>query len=234
MTKPLSDPELRVLGVLIEKSLAQPGAYPLTANAITTGCNQKQNRDPIVSYSESDVLQTLQRLESKGLVEHASPAQGARVYRYAHRAEQAFRWDRHQRAIMAELMLRGRQTAGELRTHAARMAPFADLGIVAHNLESLASHDPPWVEELPREPGRSATRFRHLLSADEPATVPKASEPSEAAEPAPVKSNTADIDERLARLEARVDELGEIVKQLQSRSAGSATAHNDRPTDPPA
>ncbi len=220
MTKTLNEAELRALSVLIEKSLTQPSSCPLTANAITQGCNQRQNRDPVVNYTETEVLHTLQRLESKGLVQHASPTAGARVHRFAHRVVDQFQCDRYEQAIMAELMLRGHQTAGELRTHASRMVPFEELSAVVGTLEALMAHDPPCVEELPREPGRSACRFRHLLLAD-PTT-------STAPPVAAVGQRTSEDDDppaafsdRVARLETRVARLAETVERLQRKVEGS-------------
>ena len=164
--------ELRVLGVLIEKSLTQAGSYPLTMNAIVLGANQKQNRDPVLSLSEGEVARALGSLERKQLVAQAPPAPGARANRFQHRVVNELRWDRRDQAIMAELMLRGRQTAGELRTHASRMTSFADIGSVLNTLQELAAREPSFVEELPREPGRSANRWRHLIGAIETAAKP--------------------------------------------------------------
>lgn len=230
MSKTLSEAELRVLGVLMEKSLMQPGSYPLTANAITQGSNQKQNRDPIVDYTEAQVLQILQHLESKGLVEHASPASGARVHRFAHRVVDEFRWDRYERAIMAELMLRERQTAGELRTHASRMVSFEDLPAVARTLQALMAHDPPYVEELPREPGRSANRFRHLLSADKPAPAPARDDAAGDLRASEADDSMAAFSTRLTKLETRVAELSNAIDRLQGQASGSDDAPHHHPT----
>ena len=215
MSTTLSDAELRVLGTLIEKSLTQPGSYPLTANSITLGCNQKQNRDPVVGYAETEVLQTLQRLESRDLVKHADPSPGARVYRFAHRVLDEFRWDRYQQAIMSELMLRGRQTAGELRTHASRMVSFEHLSFVGEVLQSLMTHDPPFVAELPREPGRSANRFRHLLSGEETTATPAVDTAADDQSSPESRNTLAPLAERVAALETKVAQLSEIVERLQ-------------------
>lgn len=160
----LTEIEARVLGVLIEKALTQAGSYPLSLNSLTLGCNQLQNREPVVTYSETDVSAALATLRHKGLTSQAVPAPGARVNRFEHRAVEVFHWDRPEAAVMAELLLRGRQTAGELRTHAGRMTPFQDLESVTRVLRGLMSSERRFVEELPREPGRSANRFRQLLT----------------------------------------------------------------------
>ncbi|MFQ5413444.1 MAG: DUF480 domain-containing protein, partial [Phycisphaerae bacterium] len=147
----LSDHELRVFGVLIEKSLTQPDSYPLTMNAIRLGASQKQNRNPVAEYTEADVSRAVYALQQKDLVEQAPPVPGARANRFAHRANEVLHWDRREQAIMAELMLRGRQTAGELRSRASRMTPLRDSESVAAVLEDMKRGDPPVVEELARE-----------------------------------------------------------------------------------
>jgi len=205
----LNDHELRVLGVLLEKSLTQPDNYPLTLNAIVLGANQKQNRDPVLELTESEVAAALHSLETRQLVQYASTSPGARANRFKHNVVETLHWDRREQAVMAELMLRGRQTPGELRARASRMTPFADLESVAATLAALGSGDPPFVEELPREPGRSANRFRHLLSATD-APAPAVCEPEgggSAPEPA--------LAERVARLEALVARLEETVESLR-------------------
>lgn len=241
----LTDIELRVLGVLMEKSLTQGGSYPMTMNAVVLAGNQKQNRDPVVEYAEGDVARALHMLQTKGLVKEAAPAPGARATRFAHNVLDKFKWDRRQQAVMAELMIRGRQTAGELRTHASRMMPFADLAAVSAVLAELKSAVPPFIEELPREPGRSANRYRHLLGEDaaRPATTTR---PSPAAEPPagpppstnaamnPVESaalaNAAALMERLARLEQRVEELERrTVPRAELDDDAAAPAFADSP-----
>lgn len=160
-----SPDELRVLGVMIEKALTTPDQYPMTINALTAGCNQKQNRDPVMELPESVVSRAVRQLELRGVVDQAPPSPGARSVRFRHRTTDVFHWDRREMAIMAELMLRGAQTAGELRTRASRMTPFQDVQSVVNILEGLAGGDPPAVLMMPKEPGRSANRYRHLLAA---------------------------------------------------------------------
>lgn len=210
----LSETEIRVLGVLIEKSLTQAGSYPLTLNAVVLGANQKQNRDPVQEHPEAEIAKALYDLQQRNLVRHAPPAPGARVNRFEHNVVERFHWDRREQAIMAELMLRGRQTAGELRTRASRMAPLHDLEAVSAVLAALATADPPFVEELPREPGRSANRFRHLLS-----TAPLDLGPSSASaggEPAVPDTRHADAElaGRVTRLEETVARLADVVESL--------------------
>ncbi len=163
----------------------------MTINSIVAGANQLQNRDPVVGYSESEVSAALRNLEHKGLVAQAAFSPGARTVRFEHRAVEQFGWDRRAQAVMAELMLRGRQTAGELRTRASRMTQLPDLQAVVVVIEELRAHDPPWVEEMAREPGRSANRFRHMLGGEAHAAE---------AEPGAAPS----LEARVARLEAEV------------------------------
>ncbi len=170
MRPTVDDIEIRVLGVLMEKSLTQASTYPMTMNAIVLGANQKQNRDPVVEMSEGDVARALTRLQQKRLVKQAPPSAGARSNRFLHTCVEAFQWDRRQQAIMSELFLRGRQTPGEPRTHASRMTPFPDLDAIGNTLNDLSNQSPPFVEELLREPGRSANRWRHLLGSEEQAS----------------------------------------------------------------
>lgn len=216
-----NDIEQRVLGVLMEKSLTQPDTYPLTLNAIVLGANQKQNRDPVREFSEREVSDGLRSLELKKVVVQAPPMMGARSVRFQHRVVELFSWDRREQAVMAELMLRGRQTAGELRTHAGRMTPFADLEAIHVTMAGLQRADTRFVEELPREPGRSANRFRHLMSAE--------SDSSEAGErpgtpvvfASPERAGSADLESRVVRLEEALARLESRVEMLSTNGGRS-------------
>lgn len=247
----LSDVEQRVLGVLIEKSLTQPAGYPMTINALVLGANQKQNRDPVTSYSEADVSRALHDLSLKQLAKQAPPGPGARANRFEHTVVETCHWDRRDQAILAELMLRGRQTPGELRGRASRMTSFPDLPSVMTTLEGLARRDPPLVEELPREPGRSANRFRHLLS-DDPGpnpddgvvhgTVLSQSDPAsrEPGQSLPATSIAGHpnqrLEERLSRLEeevrvlaARLDAAGFPASRVEAGQSGAIDASGSPP-----
>jgi uncharacterized protein YceH (UPF0502 family) len=174
--------ERRVLGVLMEKALALPQYYPMTVNAITTACNQKQNRDPVMDLDEEVVWDALERLRNRNLVVRVAAGAGARTDKFKHNVAEAWSWPASHRAIMAELLLRGPQTVAELRTRASRMSEFATSEEVTTALETLAAHDPPWVRLLPRQPGQSAARWGHLLyPADEAPPAPKMDGPAEEA-----------------------------------------------------
>ena len=134
--KILSEVETRVLGSLVEKELTTPDYYPLSLNALLNACNQKSNRDPMMNLNENAVSQALRSLEKEGL---AGPADGMdnRVTKFEHRLQEAFNFDRREIAILCELLLRGPQTPGELRSRADRMHPFDDLGQVQSTLQRL-------------------------------------------------------------------------------------------------
>ena len=148
---------------LIEKQLSQPQYYPLTLNALVNGCNQKSNRDPTMELDEATVYDTLEELRGRDLISRVLAGAGSRTDRFRHDLGRTVGWQTPQLAIMAELLLRGPQTVGELRSRCARMHPFASIDAVAETLESLAGGDSPAVTAMPREPGRSAIRHRHLL-----------------------------------------------------------------------
>lgn len=223
MALTLDDAEQRILGVLMEKSLSHAGSYPLTLNMIVLGANQKQNREPVVEYPERELARALHALQLKNLVGPAPSAIGARANRFEHRVVERLGWDRREQAIMAELLLRGHQTIGELRTRASRMTAFADLASVMVTLDVLAGGDVAYVEELEREPGRSTTRFRHLVGSAEPSGVSDAPEApgvesvEEAVVPAVPLAPVEPLAERVASLERRVDELAEELAALKKR-----------------
>ena len=154
--------EARVLGVLIEKQHTVPDSYPLTLNALVAGCNQKTSRDPVLSASESEVQATLERLVRLSRVVESS---GGRVMRYEHNAQRVLALPKEAVALIAMLMLRGPQTAGELRIHSDRLHRFADTSSVEGYLGELAERaSGALVVELPRQPGARETRWAHLLS----------------------------------------------------------------------
>lgn len=192
----LTEVEVRVLAVLIEKALTSAGAYPMTINAVVLGANQLQNREPVTAFSESEVSAAMRTLEHKGLVAQAATSAGARAVRFEHRVVDRLGWDRREQAVMAELMLRGRQTTGELRTRASRMTQLPDMQAVVAVLDALKSRTPPFVEELAREPGRSANRFRHLLAVESAEVVSADGPPS--------------LETRVARLEAELQSLKDL------------------------
>lgn len=165
MLPPLSPLEARILGVLVEKERTVPDTYPLSLNALTLGCNQKNNRDPIMQATEREVQAGIEALRPLSLVIESS---GARVMRYAHNLGRVLHVDAAAVALLAALMLRGPQTPGELRTATDRLHRFADLGAVETALATLAARAEaeggPLVVQLPRVPGAREQRWAHLLS----------------------------------------------------------------------
>jgi uncharacterized protein YceH (UPF0502 family) len=166
----LSPLEARVLGVLIEKEITTPDQYPLSLNALTNGCNQKTNRDPVLSLDERTVQETIDALSKRHLVMERSGF-GSRVVKYRHRlcngAHNPLQLTEQEVAVLCELMLRGPQTPGELRSRAQRLATFTDLGDIETTIELLAARaDGPFVVKLPRQPGARESRYCQLLTGE--------------------------------------------------------------------
>jgi uncharacterized protein YceH (UPF0502 family) len=201
----------------MEKSLASPEYYPMTLNSIVTACNQKNNRDPVVEYDEGVVATAVHEMMTMGLVAQADPGRNARANRFQHQVFEQWNWERRQRAIMCELLLRGPQTVGELRTRASRMVPLTDLQTVNSVLDELAQASPPWVVVLPRQVGQSAIRHDHTLYL-EGEERPAAHQPAPAAIPrsAPAPAGDSELSDRVQRLETEVADLRRIVDQLTS------------------
>ena len=216
MERLLDDIEARVVGCLVEKDLATPEYYPLTLNALTNACNQKSNRDPVMLFEETDVIRALDSLRQKQMA-HQS-AEGVRAAKYCHNLEAVLNLDPEDLAILAELLLRGPQTVGELRNRAERMCPVGDLQAVEELLQNLMEREEPLVMRLPRQPGRKEHRFAHLLSGlpdiEESAALPK--------EPARLKvaaenDRIARLEEEVAALRAELDEVSKQLKAFQSQ-----------------
>ncbi|WP_298267270.1 YceH family protein [Geobacter sp.] len=208
----LNEFEVRVLGCLVEKELATPEYYPLTLNALTAACNQKSNRDPVLSMEEADVVRALDSLRGRGFARQS--AEGVRAMKYCHCLTEKLLLEPPDLAVLAELLLRGPQTVGELRGRAERMRPFADLAAVEKVLHDLMERDVPLVTRLPRQPGRKENRFTHLFSGEPPVA---AEEPTPAPEAA--RRQVMAENERLDRLEAEVTSLREEVAALRQMVA---------------
>ena len=159
--------EQRVLGALLEKQRTVPDTYPLSLNALRTACNQSTGRDPVVAYDEVTILDGLGRLRDRGLVRFVKPT-GLRVVKYHQRLEEHLELDPAPAAVLTALLLRGPQTAGELRPRTERLHAFADREAVDAVLRAMAASDPPLVRELDRRPGQHDRRWMHLLGAEQP------------------------------------------------------------------
>jgi uncharacterized protein len=210
----LSAEEARVIGCLIEKSLTTPDQYPLSLNSLANACNQKSNRDPLMELDERTVQQTVDSLVRKHLVLERSGF-GSRVPKYQQRfcntGFGSLSFTSQETAILCELLLRGPQTPGELRSRAGRMGELKEITDVELALNSLAKRtDGPFVVQLPREPGRREARFAHLLSGE--VQVPEAT-----SEPEPREQHTSSQMDRIDRLEAAVAELRREVDELKRK-----------------
>lgn len=212
MTTILTDIEVRVLGALVEKQITTPEYYPLTLNSLTLACNQKNNRHPVTSYSENEVANGLETLREKNLtyVFHGSTS---RVPKYKHVMPEVMHLSSAETALMCALMLRGPQTAGELRSNASRLYEFSGLEEVDETMSGLIAHEPePLVVRLPRQPGQKESRVAHLLSGP----------PSEEAlsETPPRASSSRQNDrERIESLEQSLTALTEEVQTLKQQFA---------------
>lgn len=204
--------EARVLGVLVEKQHTVPDTYPLTLNALVSGCNQKTSRDPVLSATEAEVQAALDHLRSLALVIESS---GGRVMRYAHNVERVLQVPPQSVALLATLMLRGPQTAGELRISCERLHRFADISAVEAFLAELAERAAgPLVVELARQPGARENRWAHLLSGPPaPETTLAATSADEPARDA-AGSELAALRAEVARLSGDLEELRSTVVKL--------------------
>jgi len=208
----LTEPEVRVLGALVEKESTTPEYYPLSLNALVNACNQKSNREPVMNLNEDAVRKALRSLGDQYLVRSASS--DSRVPKYEHRLNELFNFHRHEIAVLCVLMLRGPQTPGELRTRCERMYAFEDLDAVHSALNLLMRREPPLAKVLPRQAGTKESRFMHLLSGDVTPAAVDESEPRAASEPA-VSGHT----ERISQLETEVSELRRELETLREQFA---------------
>jgi len=211
--------EARVFGVLIEKALTTPENYPLSLNAVTNGSNQKSNRDPVLELLESEVYSALQALLRRKLVGASHPA-GGRVEKFRHNGEALFELDTPRLAILAELMMRGPQTPGELRGRVNRMAPIEGTPALMELLRPMIERE--LVRRLPPKPGSRAELYAQTVAADPRneatadvmpvPTQPPSTVPATPPAGTPVAGNTGDGD---AKLEKRVTELETEVSRLR-------------------
>ena len=197
--------ETRVLGVLSEKQRTVPDTYPLSLNALTNGCNQKSSRDPVMEVSEAEVADAVSHLKTLKLVTEAS---GGRVIRYAHQLGLVLQLPTQSVALLTVLMLRGPQTAGELRINCERLHKFSDISAVEAFLTELAERSSgALVVELPRLPGARENRWAHLLSGEPDLEA--------MAQAAAIRSgDVSSLQERIVALETEVDQLKFVVSRL--------------------
>jgi uncharacterized protein YceH (UPF0502 family) len=209
--------ETRVLGSLIEKDITTPDYYPLSLNALVNACNQKNNRDPVMTLDETAVRESLATLQEKRL---AGPASGAdsRVTKFEHRLQEVFNFDRREIAVICVLLLRGPQTPGELRSRTDRMYHFEALEDVVSTLDRLAQREPPLTAVLPRQPGTKESRYTHLFSGEPPEQPPVAQfDGVRASTPATAGDNWNH--DRLSALEEEVSRLRADLSEVQQQLA---------------
>lgn len=199
--------EARALGVLVEKAQTTPDQYPLSLNALTNGCNQKNNRDPVMEASEDDVLTAVIGLRDKGLlIQMDTP--GARVSKYRHNAIDKLGVSLRELVLLAELLLRGPQTVGELRGRAARMLPFDTIEMAQSTLDTLLAKPEPLIRRLPPSPGSRAERYTQLLCLETAPEAPAESDTAAAGAAAPTLSQrVTQLESEFAQLRATLDKL---------------------------
>jgi uncharacterized protein len=201
--------EIRVLGCLVEKQRTTPDQYPLSLHGLRLACNQATNRDPVVDYDEATIRAAVEKLSRRGFVRLAS-GPGSRVAKYRHLLDDALGRVPSQLALLTVLMLRGPQTPGELKARVERLYPHGSIEDVQRALEQLSAEE--LVARLPRRPGQSQDRYVHLLGGDATEPVPAETE----AVPAP-----AGLEERVARLEAQVAALQQVLLERGTDEPGA-------------
>ncbi|CAB3749797.1 YceH family protein [Paraburkholderia humisilvae] len=223
--------EARVVGVLFEKQHTVPDTYPLSLNALTLGCNQKTSRSPVMNASESDVLGALETLKRLSLVFEGS---SSRVPRFEHNLERVLGVPRQAAALLAALLLRGAQTAAELRLATTRLHAFADTSSVEAFLDELAARDTPLAVKLPRTPGERESRWMHLLCGE--VQVDDAAPPRGAGEPSERHAAFGAMDDELDALKAQYGALADKVARLEAlveRMAAELGIAVDKPAQQP-
>jgi uncharacterized protein len=202
----LDDTELRVLGALMEKCKTTPDYYPMTLNGLTTACNQKTSRKPVVEYDEETVILALDSLKKRGLISTATGG-SSRVVKYKHNFAIVFPVVPAEVAVICLLILRGPQTPGEINTNSGRLYEFETLDEVQEVLEKLSQPETPFVQQLPKRAGQKEVRYVHLLGGTP--VITDDDEPSE-----PARRNVSDLEARLNKVETELAELKEAFDKL--------------------
>jgi hypothetical protein len=209
MDSPLDIVDVRVLGSLIEKEITTPDNYPLTLNALTAACNQTSNRDPVLEVDEATVAKSLDDLGRRSLA-RAVHRSDTRVKRYRQTMSESLHLHAAETAVMCVLMLRGAQTAGEIKTRTARLFEFPDLAHVDITLQALMTLPTPLVAQLPRRPGQKEVRYAHLLSGEprvDPIEPPAAEDKVETSRIEVLEQEVASLRAEMAQLRAQFEEF---------------------------
>jgi uncharacterized protein YceH (UPF0502 family) len=204
----LNEVEVRVLGCLIEKEMTTPEYYPLSLNALTNACNQKSNRDPVMALAEEDVVRALNRMRFNQLT--VVSGESSRVAKYRHLLAENLGLIPAELAVICELLVRGPQTIGELRTRCERMHSFADLAAMEEVLKELMERETPLIIRLPRQAGRKEARNAHLFSG-----MPDMAAEEHDVSPEPARVRVMAENERMAKLEEEVGALRSEVVVLR-------------------
>jgi len=202
----LDDTELRVLGALMEKCRTTPDYYPMTLNGLTTACNQKTSRKPVVEYDEETVILALDSLKKRGLISTATGG-SSRAVKYKHNFAIVFPVVPAEVAVICLLILRGPQTPGEINTNSGRLYEFETLDEVQEVLEKLSQPETPFVQQLPKRAGQKEVRYVHLLRGTP--VITDDDEPNE-----PARRNVSDLEARLSKVETELAELKEAFDKL--------------------
>jgi uncharacterized protein YceH (UPF0502 family) len=202
----LDDTELRVLGALMEKCKTTPDYYPMTLNGLTTACNQKTSRKPVVEYDEETVILALDALKKRGLISTATGG-SSRAVKYKHNFAIVFPVVPAEVAVICLLILRGAQTPGEINTNSGRLYEFETLDEVQEVLEKLSHPEMPFVQQLPKRAGQKEMRYVHLLGGTP--IIADDDEPNE-----PARRNVSDLEARLSKVETELAELKEAFDKL--------------------
>lgn len=206
---PLTATEQRVLGALAEKEATVPDTYPMTLRGLQSACNQKNNREPVTDLDEHAVQVTLDELKARNLVRFVYASHGARTTKYRHVLHERLGLEPAELAVLTPLLLRGPQTVNELRVRTERAHPFEGNDEVLATLERLAGREEPLVVHLPRQSGQKETRWMHLLGGEVDVDALAAASPPEAAPArAGLETRVAELEDRVAALEALLAELG--------------------------
>lgn len=209
MSTTLNEIEVRVLGSLVEKQLTTPEYYPLTLNALTAACNQKSNREPVMSLSDSEIQAAIDRMRDLNLV-YLFYGSGSRTVKYKHMLPSVFELDPAGTAVMTVLMLRGPQTIGEIRDRTGRLFEFRDLNEVQSALDELGRRDEPLIVKLERQAGQKEARYAHLLSGE--IDVSKLHVAAERT----VAGGNAPSGERIEKLEGEVERLSSELAEFKA------------------
>ncbi|MDD4538802.1 MAG: YceH family protein [Lentisphaeria bacterium] len=202
----LTDIEARILACLIEKQVTTPDSYPLTLNSLVLACNQKSNRDPVVEYDDVTVVRGLDGLRDKKLAMMVG-MDGARVPKYEHNCQYTLPMPAAELALLGVLMLRGPQTAGELKTRTERYHPFASVEEVETTLSRMAEQPTPLIVKLPRQPGKREGRFAHLLCGEP--VVPD----TPGAQPQP-EAARLELEANNSRMELMADQITQLQEKI--------------------